>query len=125
MKLRPMVKKQMAREFRKKPTKSERLMWGKLRRNNFLGLSFRRQHVIKGFIVDFYCYKLKLVIEIDGGRHKYQLDNDIKRQKIIEENNIKFFRVKSEDVEYNAEEVLSRLSIFIKENLEYSACFKQ
>lgn len=110
------VKIRIAREFRKNPTNSERIMWQALRRNNFLGLGFRRQHVIEGFIVDFFCYKLKLVIEIDGSIHKYQLKDDIERQKIIEDKGITFFRVKDEDVEYNIKEVLKRLEIFIKKN---------
>ena len=64
------AKIQIAREFRKKPTKSEGIMWQALRRNNFLDLNFRRQHVIGGFIVDFYCHLLKLVVEIDVPIHK-------------------------------------------------------
>ncbi len=77
------VKIQLAREFRKNPTKTERIMWNALRSNNFMNLSFRRQHVIEGFIVDFYCHQLKLVIEIDGLVHKYQIKEDRERQKII------------------------------------------
>ncbi len=112
------VKIQIAREFRKKPTKSERILWQALRRNNFLGLGIRRQHVIEGFIVDFYCHKLKLVIEIDGRIHRHQLEDDVDRQKIIEKKNIKFFRIQSEDVENNIVEVLERLKIFIENNLK-------
>jgi len=104
---------QIAKEFRKNPTASEKILWEALRRNNFLGLGFRRQHVIEGFVVDFFCHKLKLVIEIDGQVHDYQLSDDTDRQKIIEKNNIKFFRVKSEDVESNINEILKRLRIFI------------
>lgn len=91
------VKVRIARKFRKNATKSERIMWDVLRRNNFLGLGFRRQHVIKGFIVDFYCHHLKLVIEIDGPMHKCQITKDIERQKIIEETSIKFYRINSQN----------------------------
>jgi len=102
-------------------------MWEKLRRNNLLGLNFRRQHIIEGFIVDFYCHELSLAVEIDGKVYEVinQLEEDILRQRIIEKNNIKFFRVRSEDVEANVDEVLNRLKIFIKENLEYSTSFKK
>jgi very-short-patch-repair endonuclease len=88
-------------------------MWEALRRNNFLGLSFRRQHIIEGFIVDFYCHKLKLVIEIDGGIHKNKLKEDLERQKIIADKNIKFFRVTSWEVEKNLNGVLNKLKVFI------------
>ena len=107
------IKIQIAREFRKKPTRSERIMWSVLRGNKFLGLGFRRQHVIEGFIVDFYCHKLKLVVEIDGLIHQYQIKEDKERQKIIENKGVKFFRVKSEDVECDVENILNELKYFI------------
>jgi very-short-patch-repair endonuclease len=112
------VKLQIARSFRKNPTKSEKIMWGVLRRNNFLGLGFRRQHIIKGFIVDFYCHQLKLVIEIDGPMHKYQLTKDWQRQKIIEDTRIKFYRIKSKDIENDIKGVLKELDYFIKSNFD-------
>ena len=110
------VKIQIAREFRKNPTNSERIIWKALRRNNFLGLGFRRQHVIEGFIVDFYCHLLKLVIEIDGPIHQYQIHEDKERQKIIENKGIKFYRVNSKDIEDDIERVLNELKYFIENN---------
>lgn len=107
------VKIQIAREFRKNPTRSERIMWNVLRGNNFLDLGFRRQHIIDGYIVDFYCHKLKLAIEIDGGVHQNQIKEDIERQKIIEERGIKFFRVNSKEVEENLQGVLKEIELFI------------
>jgi len=112
------IKIQLAREFRKNSTKSEKIMWERLRRNSFLGLNFRRQHIIKGFIVDFYCHKLRLVIEIDGGIHREQLKEDIERQKIIEDENINFFRIESKEIENNLNQVLNRLKIFINNNFK-------
>ena len=108
------VKIQLAREFRKKPTESERIMWERLRRNNFLGLNFRRQHIIDGYIVDFYCHKLKLAIEIDGSVHQNQIKEDIERQKVIEKRGIKIFRVNSKEVEENLQRVLKEIEVFIK-----------
>lgn len=90
-------------------------MWNVLRNRQFMNLKFRRQHLISGYIIDFYCHELLSAIEIDGKVHEItnQIEEDILRQKIIEKNNIKFFRVKSEDVEHSIEEVLRRLRIFI------------
>ncbi len=106
---------QLAKEFRKSPTKSERIMWNAIHNRQFLNLKFRRQHLIKGYLVDFYCYDLKLAVEVDGPVHldEDQMNYDQERQKIIEDQGIKFFRVKSEDVEYNIEQVLNRLKVFI------------
>lgn len=88
-------------------------MWNVFRGNNFLGLGFRRQHVIDGYIVDFYCHKLKLAIEIDGSVHQNQIKEDIERQKIIEKQGIKFFRINSKEVEENLQGVLKEIELFI------------
>lgn len=112
------IKIGIAKEFRFSPTRSEKIMWNVLKNRQFLNLKFRRQHVIQGFIVDFYCHKLRLVIEIDGGIHKKQLKEDIERQKIIEDENINFFRIESKEVENNLNQVLNRLKVFIKKILK-------
>ncbi|MFH1822822.1 MAG: endonuclease domain-containing protein [Patescibacteria group bacterium] len=106
---------QLAKEFRKNSTNSEKLMWNEIRNRQFMNLKFRRQHLIDGYIVDLYCHELKLAIEVDGGIHNSinLIEEDIERQKIIEKNNIKFFRVKSEDIEFNIKEVIKRLKIYI------------
>jgi very-short-patch-repair endonuclease len=63
------VKLAIARQLRREPTPSERFAWSLLRRRGILGLKFRRQHVLQGFIVDFYCPRLRLVLELDGASH--------------------------------------------------------
>ena len=103
------IKIQLAQEFRKKPTKSEKIMWSALRRKDFLGYKFRRQHVIDGYILDFYCPKLKLAVEIDGGIHQRQIQADKERQAIIETDGIKFFRINSEEVENSIVLVMEKL----------------
>ena len=62
------TKLRRARELRQRQTPAERYAWRFLRRHR-LGFQFRRQHVIVGFIVDFYCPALRLVIEVDGPIH--------------------------------------------------------
>ena len=64
------VKLETARQLRRDPTPSERYAWSLLRRRGILGLKFRRQHLLHGFIVDFYCPRLRLVLELDGAPHK-------------------------------------------------------
>ena len=57
----------LSQTLRRNPTKEEALLW-----NCFLKkypLRFRRQYVIGEYIVDFYCHKAKLVIELDGSGH--------------------------------------------------------
>ena len=57
------------RDLRQKSTEAEKLLWERLR-NNKLGVKFRRQFSVKGYVVDFYCPKHRLVIELLGGVHK-------------------------------------------------------
>jgi very-short-patch-repair endonuclease len=83
-KLRP-----IAREMRQKPTEAEKLLWGYFRNHNLMGLKFRRQHNIERFIVDFYCAKARLIIEVDGLIHQYQKEEDLIRQQFLEELNKK------------------------------------
>jgi very-short-patch-repair endonuclease len=108
------IKVYLARKFRKQSTKSEMIMWEYLQKRRFLGLKFRRQYVCLNYIIDFYCYKLRLAIEIDGGIHNKQKIRDQLRQKLIERKGIKFIRIKSEEAENNIENVLIRLENNIK-----------
>ena len=62
-------KRRRAIELRRAATVAEEIAWRFLRRNLIDGFYFRRQHVIDGFIVDFFCAQLRLVIELDGAVH--------------------------------------------------------
>ena len=62
-------KLELARKFRKEPTSIEAQVWEWLRDRRMLGLKFRRQQIIEGFIADFYCAELRLALEIDGTVH--------------------------------------------------------
>ena len=80
-------KRELARTFRREATCSERRGWKLLRNRRYLGLKFRRQQVLRGYIVDFYCAELRLVLEIDGGVHNelgrfaYDLERSMNLQK--------------------------------------------
>ena len=60
--------KSRARQMRKNTTFEERLLWSRLRKKQLGGVKFRRQHILKPNIVDFYAASKKLVVEIDGSR---------------------------------------------------------
>src|SRR5688572_11752612 len=92
-------KLQRARELRHEMTLAEKLLWNELRTNK-LGVHFRRQQVIAGFIVDFYCHKAELVIELDGSIHneEIQKENDIERDKVLTEMGLRVVRFKNEEV---------------------------
>jgi len=56
----------LAHNYRNNPTEAEKILWEHLRKFRSEGFVFRRQHPIVFFIADFYCHKIKLVIEVDG-----------------------------------------------------------
>jgi very-short-patch-repair endonuclease len=62
-------KLRLARRFRQAPTAAEAAAWQILRNRAIFGLKFRRQQIVAGFVVDFYCPSQRLVLELDGGVH--------------------------------------------------------
>jgi len=68
--------------------------------NSKLGYKFRRQHPIHKFIVDFYCHKLKLIIEVDGKYHESegQKNSDLERSELLTFQGIKIIRFTNEEV---------------------------
>ena len=103
-----------ARELRNNPTYTEKLLWEKLR-NNQLGVKFRRQHPISDYIVDYYCHKLILVIEIDGGYHltRDQKKYDKYRANDLRELGVTIIRFTNDQVENNIRKVLSDIEFQI------------
>ena len=104
-----------AREQRKQPTDSERILWGALRGKKLDGLKFRRQQPIGMFVVDFYNSEYLLVIEVDGPIHKFQKRADQERQTILETLGLNVLRVKAELVEHNLPAALDMIRMKIYE----------
>lgn len=106
--------KKMSQKLRRTGTRSEIVLWENIKRKQ-LGYQFSRQKPVKDYIVDFYCYKLMLIIEIDGDSHIGKFKNDFKRQKEIEELGFNFLRFENQAVLENTEAVINT----IKEYIEY------
>ena len=106
---RPWELRQRARDMRKNPTRSERLLWQKLRKNQ-LGVKFRRQHVIDPYIVDFFCFEKQLVVEVDGAVHAGRSKSDSRRDKHLQHLGVRYvLRVKADDVESDIDAVVARI----------------
>ncbi|MCF7835132.1 endonuclease domain-containing protein [Candidatus Gracilibacteria bacterium] len=86
-------------------TKYEGIFWNLILKGNKTGYRFLRQKIIATYILDFYCGKLKLAIEIDGESHNYSVDYDEKRNKILESFGIKTIRYSNYDIQKNLEGV--------------------
>ena len=105
-------KLQRARDLRSEMTPAEKVLWQELRRSK-LGSHFRRQQVITGFIVDFYCHSAGLVIELDGDIHREQQEYDAGRDKILENMGLHVVRFSNDDVLLNFPKVLSKVNEFL------------
>jgi very-short-patch-repair endonuclease len=108
--------KQAARELRKNMTDAERLLWSKLRKKQLKGLMFTSQKTLGRYIVDFYCYKVNLVIEVDGSQH-YSTDGieyDKVRDECLKNQELKTLGFTNLDVLENIDGVIE----VIERNLE-------
>jgi very-short-patch-repair endonuclease len=97
------------KELRQGMTKTEQILWDYLRCNRLNDLHFRRQQVIDGYIVDFYCHSARLIVEVDGEVHEYQKEEDQKRDLILQEKGLKILRIKNEQVRSDLQGVLNKI----------------
>jgi very-short-patch-repair endonuclease len=107
--------KEFSRYLRKNSTLSEVLLWNELKAGKMLGYKFNRQRPLGNYIVDFYCSKLSLVIEVDGFSHESEEASieDVERQKILEKMGLKFIRVDDLDIKFDLSNVLMEIETFI------------
>jgi len=101
-----------ARELREEQTRAEQVLWERLRDRRFLGLKFRRQFPVEGFIADFYCHEQKLIVEVDGLVHaeSSQREHDENRDIVLRRLGIQVLRVSNADVMEALDSVLHRIA---------------
>ena len=105
--------KDRARKLRRTSTISEVLFWVQVNKKKYYGIDFDRQKIVGDYIVDFYIESLGLVIEIDGGIHKYQEEYDENRTIFLESLGLIVYRISDEAVRFSMETVLMNLTDFI------------
>jgi very-short-patch-repair endonuclease len=101
-------KLQRAKELRHEMTPSEKMLWKEIHANK-LGVHFRRQQIIAGFIVDFYCHKAALVVEVDGDIHDLQREEDAQREGVLSEMGLKIVRFRNDEILNNLLIVVKRI----------------
>ncbi len=108
-------KLERSRELRRDMTPAEKILWQEIRANK-LGAHFRRQQVIAGFIVDFYCHAASLVIELDGGIHdeKEQKENDIERENVLKGMGLRIIRFRNEEIIRQLPNALNKIQESLK-----------
>jgi very-short-patch-repair endonuclease len=105
-----------AKELRQEMTLAERCLWNRIRANQLGGWHFRRQQIINGFIVDFYCHKAELVIEMDGPIHRKQKVEDAEREKMLSDLGLHILRFTNHAVMNNLEHVVKSILDFLETN---------
>jgi len=90
---------------------AEILLWSRLRKKQIKGHQFYRQRIIGNFIVDFYCPKGKLIVELDGGQHYNEEENrkDRIRDDYMKKLGMKILRVSDREVFENVQGVLEKI----------------
>ncbi len=106
--------KQYSKDLRNSSTKSEILLWTRLRKKQICGIKFSRQKPLLNYIVDFYALKVKLVIEIDGFTHdEVKNDYDTRRQKDLENLGLKIMRFNDQEIYNNLDGIISTIEQYI------------
>jgi very-short-patch-repair endonuclease len=107
-----------AKELRRELTPAEKQLWARLRNGQINGAQFRRQHAVGTYIVDFFCARSKLVIEVDGDSHADQVEYDAQRTAWLnEQKHYCVIRFTNREVMTNLDAVLEAIRAAIKDSL--------
>lgn len=115
----PVPKVALARQFRKAPTPPEWLLWERLKSRDVSGFAFRRQHPVGPYILDFYCARARLAIEIDGGMH--DAGRDAARDRWLAVKEIQTYRIPAAEVFRDADGVADGVRLLAEERVRERA----
>lgn len=107
--------RERTKTLRSRQTDAEQKLWYRLRAKRFLGLKFKRQYPLGPFIVDFVCLARGLAIEIDGGQHQEQQDEDARRTRYLNQHGLRVLRYWNDDVLNRTDAVLEHLRLCLAE----------
>jgi very-short-patch-repair endonuclease len=108
----------LRKNLRNNSTSAENVLWGALQKRKLAGRKFRRQQSIENFIVDFYCPREKLIIEVDGGYHAHCRirEYDLKRTEKLEALGYNVIRFKNKLIFHHLDQVLETIKEAFHEN---------
>ncbi len=111
--------KPLARNLRSTMTDAERLVWSKIRRKQIIGFQFYRQKNIGHYILDFYCPKGNIILEIDGGQHYTTegMKKDMERDQYFNSLGFTVLRFSDLDVLKNIDGVIENIYEHLKSPL--------
>jgi very-short-patch-repair endonuclease len=101
----------VARSLRRNATSAERRLWQGLRRERVAGFRFRRQVILGGYIADFVCFEVRMVIEVDGATHgtDEEVARDATRSATLAAQGYDVLRFTNDDVFHNLDGVLETI----------------
>jgi very-short-patch-repair endonuclease len=101
----------LARSLRRNATSAERRLWQGLRREQVTGFRFRRQVILGGFVADFACFEVRMVIEVDGATHgtDEEIARDAARSTALAAQGYDVLRFTNDDVFHNLNGVLETI----------------
>ena len=102
-----------ARELRRDGSRAEKICWELLRDRRLGKVKFRRQHPIGPYVADFACISRKLVIEVDGDHHAFQVGADARRTAFLEAHGWRVVRFWANEVVGNPEGIWRTISLLI------------
>jgi len=100
-----------SQKLRNEMTAAERVLWSRLRKKQLAGMTFYRQKPLLGYVVDFYCAKVSLVVELDGQQHfeKEQKLYDEQRSRELQSLGIRVVRFSNRQVMDELEQVVEQI----------------
>jgi very-short-patch-repair endonuclease len=105
------ILKQRRRDLRRNQTEAEKTFWSQVRNRQFRSLRFFRQYSIGPYVLDFYCPKTSIAVELDGGQHAWdeRREYDTLRADYLKAHEIEVMRFWNNDVLQNIKGVLARI----------------
>ena len=98
-----------SKQLRREMTPAEKRLWERLRKNRVGSYHFRRHQIIAGFIVDFYCYKANLLVEVDGAVHLKNKEADLERDAILKAMGFRILRFWNDQVMGDTDAVVEEI----------------
>jgi len=100
-------------------TPAEKILWDNVRNGRICDVKIRRQQIVDGFIVDFYCNKARLVIEVDGTVHENEGHKvyDKQRKKVMEARGLSEIRFSNDEIMSNITQVVRTLKKTVSERI--------
>ena len=109
------LKPKLQRRLRKNPTEAERRLWHCLRQKQFGDFKFRRQHPFENYVIDFVCLEAMLAVEVDGGQHAEQQQEDALRTKTLTDAGFKVLRFWNNEVIQDIDAVKESIWLALQE----------